>query len=159
MRRKRICGSVYYRCRGPDRNYDTAAAATKRRHFIFIKAAARNFFFFFFTTPLYYTTFSTLCQAFPAYLSKISCSAKFSRAIEKVIDKYDKLCYNICIVKVRRKKQMKGSKKGKVISLGTFKPTDTRNELHFAVQKSTRAQVFRDRTKYSRKRKHKNKWD
>ena len=53
--------------------------------------------------------------------------------------------------------QMK--KKGKVINLGTFKPTDTRNELHFAVQKSTRAQVFRDRTKYNRKRKHKNKWD
>jgi hypothetical protein len=54
---------------------------------------------------------------------------------------------------------MKSNKKGKVISLGTFKPTDTRNELHFAVQKSTRAQVFRDRTKYSRKRKHKNKWE
>ena len=51
------------------------------------------------------------------------------------------------------------TKKGKVINLGTFKPTDTRNELHFAVQKSTRAQVFRDRTKYSRKRKYKNKWD
>lgn len=60
--------------------------------------------------------------------------------------------------KDKEEKQMK-SKKGKVISLGTFKPTDTRNELHFAVQKSTRAQVFRDRTKYSRKRKHKNKWD
>lgn len=59
--------------------------------------------------------------------------------------------------KGKEEKQMK--KKGKVISLGTFKPTDTRNELHFAVQKSTRAQVFRDRTKYSRKRKHKNKWD
>ena len=54
--------------------------------------------------------------------------------------------------------QMK-NKKGKVINLGTFKPKDTRNELHFAVQKSTRAQVFRDRTKYSRKRKHKNKWE
>ena len=61
--------------------------------------------------------------------------------------------------KGKEEKQMKGSKKGKVISLGTFKPTDTRNELHFAVQKSTRAQVFHDRTKYSRKRKHKNKWD
>jgi hypothetical protein len=136
----------------------------QRQHFGLIDvkaaAAARNFFFFFFyTTPLYYTTFSTLCQAFPAYLSKFSCSAKFSRAIQKVIDKSQILCYNICIVKVRRKKQMKGSKKGKVISLGTFKPTDTRNELHFAVQKSTRAQVFRDRTKYSRKRKHKNKWE
>ena len=53
--------------------------------------------------------------------------------------------------------QMK--KKGKVISLGIFKPTDTRNELHFAVQKSTRAQVFRDRTKYSRKVKHRKKFD
>ena len=62
--------------------------------------------------------------------------------------------------KGKEEQQMKSSKnKGKVINLGTFKPTDTRNELHFAVQKSTRAQVFRDRTKYSRKRKHKNKWD
>ena len=51
------------------------------------------------------------------------------------------------------------TKKGKVINLGTFKPTDTRNELHFAVQKSTRAQVFRDRTKYSRKVKHRKKFD
>ena len=55
---------------------------------------------------------------------------------------------------------MKGKNKGgRVISLGTFKPTDTRNELHFAVQKSTRAQVFRDRTKYSRKVKHRKKLD
>lgn len=30
-----------------------------------------------------------------------------------------------------------------------------RNELHFEVQRKTRAQVFRDRTKYSRKQKHK----
>ena len=37
--------------------------------------------------------------------------------------------------------------------------TKLRNELHFDVQKSTRAQVFRDRTKYSRKRKHRNKND
>lgn len=35
--------------------------------------------------------------------------------------------------------------------------TKLRNELHFEVQKSTRAQVFRDRTKYCRKKKHKNK--
>lgn len=61
--------------------------------------------------------------------------------------------------KGKEEKQMKSSKKGKVISLGTFKPTDTRNELHFAVQKSTRAQVFRDRTKYSRKVKHRKKFD
>lgn len=32
-----------------------------------------------------------------------------------------------------------------------------RNELHFEVQKSTRANVFRDRTKYCRKKKHKNR--
>ena len=37
--------------------------------------------------------------------------------------------------------------------------TKLRNELHFDVQKSTRAQVFRDRTKYTRKRKHRNKND
>jgi hypothetical protein len=35
--------------------------------------------------------------------------------------------------------------------------TKLRNELHFEVQKSTRANVFRDRTKYCRKKKHKNK--
>lgn len=41
----------------------------------------------------------------------------------------------------------------------TVKPKDIRNEMHFEVQKSTRANVFRDRTKYTRKRKHKSKWD
>lgn len=30
-----------------------------------------------------------------------------------------------------------------------------RNELHFEVQKNTRANIFRDRTKYRRKQKHK----
>ncbi len=30
-----------------------------------------------------------------------------------------------------------------------------RNTLHFEVQKNTRAQVFKDRTKYTRKIKHK----
>ena len=34
-----------------------------------------------------------------------------------------------------------------------------RNELHFEVQKNTRANVFRDRTKYTRKKKHKKKFD
>jgi hypothetical protein len=37
--------------------------------------------------------------------------------------------------------------------------TKLRNELHFDVQKSTRAQVFRDCTKYSHTRKHRNKND
>ena len=31
------------------------------------------------------------------------------------------------------------------------------NKLHFEVQRTTRMNVFRDRTKYTRKRKHKNK--
>lgn len=31
------------------------------------------------------------------------------------------------------------------------------NELHFEVQKKTRMNIFRDRTKYTRKRKHKGK--
>ena len=35
--------------------------------------------------------------------------------------------------------------------------TKLRNELHFDVQRTTRANVFRDRTKYTRKKKHKNK--
>lgn len=33
--------------------------------------------------------------------------------------------------------------------------TKLRNEMHFAVQKNTRAHVFRDKTKYNRKIKHK----
>lgn len=32
-----------------------------------------------------------------------------------------------------------------------------RNEMHFLVQKTTRAQIYRDKTKYTRKKKHKNK--
>lgn len=34
---------------------------------------------------------------------------------------------------------------------------EVRNEMHFDVQRKTRAHVFRDRTKYTRKVKHKNK--
>lgn len=41
----------------------------------------------------------------------------------------------------------------------TIKPADARNEMHFEVQKRTHAQVFRDRTKYTRKIKHKCKLD
>ena len=36
-----------------------------------------------------------------------------------------------------------------------IKPNDGRNTLHFEVQRNTRANVFRDRTKYTRKKKHK----
>lgn len=38
-----------------------------------------------------------------------------------------------------------------------IKPEDikVRNELHFNVQKSTRANVYKDKTKYTRKKKHK----
>lgn len=35
--------------------------------------------------------------------------------------------------------------------------TKLRNEMHFDVQRNTRANVFRDRTKYTRKTKHKGK--
>ena len=34
-----------------------------------------------------------------------------------------------------------------------------RNEMHFSIQKTTRAQIYKDKTKYSRKKKHKNKED
>ena len=37
--------------------------------------------------------------------------------------------------------------------------TPRRNEMHFGVQVSTRAHVFRDRTKYTRKVKHRNRED
>lgn len=40
-----------------------------------------------------------------------------------------------------------------------IKPTDARNEMHFEVQQRTRANVFRDRTKYTRKVKHKQRLD
>ena len=33
------------------------------------------------------------------------------------------------------------------------------NDMHFEVQRKTRMNIFRDRTKYSRKRKHKNRED
>lgn len=38
-----------------------------------------------------------------------------------------------------------------------IKPEDLilRNEMHFNVQRSTRANVFKDKTKYTRKQKHK----
>lgn len=32
-----------------------------------------------------------------------------------------------------------------------------RNEMHFDIQRATRAQIFKDKTKYTRKLKHKNK--
>ena len=35
--------------------------------------------------------------------------------------------------------------------------TKLRNEFHFNVQRRTRSNVFRDKTKYNRKLKHKNK--
>ena len=38
-------------------------------------------------------------------------------------------------------------------------PTKVRNELHFNIQKRNRMNIFRDRTKYTRKRKHKNMED
>lgn len=34
---------------------------------------------------------------------------------------------------------------------------EVRNTLHFEVQRRTRSNVFRDKTKYNRKLKHKNK--
>lgn len=34
-----------------------------------------------------------------------------------------------------------------------------RNEMHFNVQRTTRANIFRNRKKYTRKKKHKNKED
>ena len=33
-----------------------------------------------------------------------------------------------------------------------------RNEMHFNIQRKTKANVFKDKTKYTRKRKHKNKF-
>ena len=43
-----------------------------------------------------------------------------------------------------------------IIHVDTIK---MRNKMHFEVQRTTRANIFRDRTKYTRKRKHKSKVD
>lgn len=51
---------------------------------------------------------------------------------------------------------MSKSKKIKPIKV-KLDVTKLRNEMHFEVQKATRANIFRDRTKYRRKKKHKNK--
>ena len=37
------------------------------------------------------------------------------------------------------------------------KAKDNRNEMHFDVQRRTRMNIFRDKTKYTRKIKHKNR--
>ena len=53
---------------------------------------------------------------------------------------------------------MKGIKAMEKIVLKTkVDYSKMRNEMHFEVQRSTRMNVFRDRTKYSRKAKHKGK--
>ena len=36
--------------------------------------------------------------------------------------------------------------------------TEIRNTLHFDVQRKTRAHIFKDRKKYTRKKKHKGGW-
>ena len=38
-------------------------------------------------------------------------------------------------------------------------PTKLRNEMHFEVQRKTHMNIFRNRKKYTRKRKHKNKFE
>ena len=35
--------------------------------------------------------------------------------------------------------------------------TKLRNEMHFEVQRTTRSNIYRDKTKYTRKKKHKNR--
>ena len=53
---------------------------------------------------------------------------------------------------------MKGIKTMEKIVLKTrVDYSKMRNEMHFEVQRTTRMNVFRDRTKYSRKAKHKGK--
>ncbi len=49
-------------------------------------------------------------------------------------------------------------KKDKNILHISSKDLKVRNEMHFDVQRKTRANVFKDKTKYTRKRKHKNKF-
>ena len=44
---------------------------------------------------------------------------------------------------------------GKVIEKDVERP----NKFHFEVQRNTRMNIFRDKTKYTRKQKHKKKFD
>lgn len=37
--------------------------------------------------------------------------------------------------------------------------SNLRNEMHFDVQKNTRMNIFKDKTKYTRKRKHKKSFE
>ena len=66
--------------------------------------------------------------------------------------------YNISM-KNKRNKHVKFEQKPSGITIIHLDSKDLnhRNMMHFEVQKSTRANVFRDRTKYTRKTKHKNK--
>ena len=67
-----------------------------------------------------------------------------------IVYEYLNACYNIAM---KRKIKIIDNVSGKVIE----GEKEVRNEMHFDVQRKTRAHVFRDRTKYTRKVKHKNK--
>ena len=63
--------------------------------------------------------------------------------------------------KKKKKLKIKYTKSSNGVVTLHIDPNDikVRNELHFSIQKNTRAQVYKDKTKYTRKRKHKNQED
>ena len=63
------------------------------------------------------------------------------------------------MAKKKKKTKIKYEKtsSGKIILHLDPNDIKVRNEMHFNVQRNTKAQVFKDKTKYTRKKKHKNK--
>ncbi len=61
--------------------------------------------------------------------------------------------------KKKQKLQFKKTSSGKIVLHINPNELTVRNELHFEVQKNTKAQVYKDKTKYTRKKKHKNKYE
>ena len=61
--------------------------------------------------------------------------------------------------KKKQKVQFKKTSSGKIVLHINPNELTVRNELHFEVQKNTKAQVYKDKTKYNRKKKHKNKYE
>ena len=61
----------------------------------------------------------------------------------------------------KKKQKVKYTKSSSGIITLHIDPKDlnVRNEMHFQAQLHNKAQVFKDKTKYTRKKKHKNKED
>ena len=61
--------------------------------------------------------------------------------------------------KKKNKVKFEKTSSGKIVIHLDPKDITVRNEMHFNIQKNTKAQVYKDKTKYTRKKKHKNKYE